>query len=346
MTRQDSTAPLQPAPDKVGDNVCDPVHENVPNIVHNTVHDKACDNVCDSAHNKACDIADNKACDGAHVKVCEDVCENIASADKVCDIKACDKIDIKICGISSDKTCEDVNENVCEKASDSVDNKDCDKVCDSTCDSVHSKFSDETVVNDEEPVTVDAAVQGPIVVDNASFSTCSVDEDEEEIPETQPAEFIAVPALQPMKRQKMGFEPSLISAESFMGTPKKFDHNSSPPPAPPPTPVIPQLEFVMPPPNGHDFKFHSVSCGERQGKLKGESSINGAADEEEVDGVDLVKTEPGTPLGASPPDCASKDCDCGDEVTFGKIYSSSSSSESTGDECIMMKRRSPRIKKA
>lgn len=149
----------------------------------------------------------------------------------------------------------------------------------------------------------------------------------------------------------MGFEPSLIIPESFVGTPKKakksIDLESSPPRAPPPTPVIQQLEFNKPAPGEYDYKFHALTCEKLQ-----QNNDNGNlfdSDAEDIDAVHLVKSEPETPPGASPAPCNTPCSDCEPEAT-----TNGSSPESSGlstpkdpneDDGAAKKRRSPRINK-
>lgn len=59
---------------------------------------------------------------------------------------------------------------------------------------------DENAINDAKSLAVKSAVQGPVIVDKVTLAKDAGHEDDEDIPESQPAEF-AVPAVQPMKRE-------------------------------------------------------------------------------------------------------------------------------------------------
>ncbi|CAK7273253.1 hypothetical protein SEPCBS57363_005562 [Sporothrix epigloea] len=213
------------------------------------------------------------------------------------------------------------------------------------------KVCDENAVNDPKPLAVKSAVQGPVIVDKVTpVEDAGHEEDDEGIPESQPAEF-AVPAVQPMKRQKTGVETSVIIPESFVGTPKKAkkstELDSSPPRAPPPTPVIPQLEFNMPAPSEYDDKFHAMTCEKLQ-----QNKDNGTiydSDAEDIDAAHMVKSEPETPPGASPAPCNSPCSDCEPEATTNGSSPESSvlstPKDSNEDDGATKKRRSPRINK-
>ncbi|CAK7222027.1 hypothetical protein SCUCBS95973_004700 [Sporothrix curviconia] len=191
---------------------------------------------------------------------------------------------------------------------------------------------DHILVNGGKPVVTKAAVRTPIVVHDAPVEMETDNESgDDDIPETQPAGVTFVTDVQPMKRQKTGFEPSPNFQDSFVGMPMdNTGITSGLPPAPPPTPDIPQFKFTMPTPNQKGAtKTRAQARKELQENVKNGVPLGDDLDPEDVnDAVTLVNTEANTPPGGRLKRYHSKAADSGSATS-----SNSDSPRSSGASC-------------
>ncbi|CAK7218988.1 hypothetical protein SBRCBS47491_003692 [Sporothrix bragantina] len=150
--------------------------------------------------------------------------------------------------------------------------------------------------------TTKAAVRKvPVVQDGPVHMDTDNDEEDDDVPESQPSEMTIVSAAQPLKRQKTGFEPAHNFQDSFIGMPMdNTGVTSGLPPAPPPTPDIPQFKFIMPTPSKKDApKTRAMARRELQENVKSGAPIGDDVDPEDInDAVTLVNTEANTPPNA------------------------------------------------